>query len=45
LLATVLLLTALSQRFDLLGPRVTVVGVASILLIISTYLIATLSRA
>jgi len=44
-LATVLLLTALSQRFDLLGPRVTVVGVAFVLLMISTYLIATLPRA
>ena len=27
-LATVLLLTALSQRFDILGPRIAVVAVA-----------------
>jgi hypothetical protein len=45
LLATVLLLTALSQRFDVLGPRIAVVGIASILLAISVYSIATLPRA
>lgn len=44
-LATVLLLTALSQRFEILGPRVAVVAVAFGLLIISTYLIVTLPRA
>lgn len=45
LLATVLLLTALSQRFEIFGPRVTVIAVAFLLLIISTYLIVTLPRA
>lgn len=45
LLATVLLLTALSQRFDVLGPRVAVIAVAVALLIISSYLIVTLPRA
>ena len=45
LLATVLLLTALSQRFEILGPRVAVVAVAFGLLIISTYWIVTLPRA
>ena len=44
-LATVLLLTALSQRFDVFGPRVAVVAVAFVLLIISAYLILTLPRA
>jgi hypothetical protein len=44
-LATVLLLTALSQRFEIFGPRVAVVAVAFILLIISTYLIIILPRA
>jgi hypothetical protein len=44
-LATVLLLTALSQRFEMLGPRVTIVGVACALLVISTYLILTFPRA
>jgi hypothetical protein len=43
-LATVLLLTALSQRFEFFGPRVGVVAVAVCLLVISTYLIATLPR-
>jgi hypothetical protein len=43
-LATVLLLTALSQRFEMLGPRITVVGVACALLVISTYLILTFPR-
>jgi hypothetical protein len=44
-LATVLLLTALSQRFESFGPRATIVAVASLLLIISTYWILTLPRA
>jgi hypothetical protein len=44
-LATVLLLTALSQRFEILGARVAIVAVAFVLLIISTYWIVTLPRA
>jgi hypothetical protein len=44
-LATVLLLTALSQRFEILGPRVAVVAVACALLIISTYWVLTYPRA
>ncbi len=44
-LATVLLLTALSQRFAIFGPRVAVVAVAFILLLISTYWILTFPRA
>jgi hypothetical protein len=36
-LATDLLLTALSQRFKTSGPRITVVGIAFVLLIISLY--------
>src|SRR5882672_8981077 len=36
-LATVLLLTALGQRFEILGPRVAVVAVAFGLLVMSTY--------
>jgi len=44
-LATVLLLTALSQRFEILGPRVAVVGVAFVLLVVSTYWIVTFPRA
>jgi hypothetical protein len=44
-LATVLLLTALSQRFEILGPRVAVIAVACVLLIISTYWILTFPRA
>lgn len=44
-LATVLLLTALSQRFEILGPRVAVVAVAFVLLVISAYWILTLPRA
>jgi hypothetical protein len=44
-LATVLLLTALSQRFKVFGPRVAVVAVALVLLIVSTYWILTLPRA
>ncbi len=45
ILATVLLLTALSQRFKALGPRVAVVVVAIALLGYSTYLIAILPQA
>jgi hypothetical protein len=45
LLATVLLLTALSQRFEILGPRLAVVAVAFVLLVISTYWILTFPRA
>ena len=44
-LATVLLLTALSQRFDILGPRVAVVAVAFVLLVLSAYWILTFPRA
>lgn len=43
-LATVLLLTALSQRFAIFGPRVAVVAIAAILLIMSTYWILTFPR-
>ena len=45
LLATVLLLTALSQRFEILGPRVAVVAVAFVLLVMSTHWILTFPRA
>jgi hypothetical protein len=45
LLATVLLLTAISQRFETFGPRVAVVAVAFVLLLISTFWIFTLPRA
>jgi len=44
-LATVLFLTALSQRFEILGSRVAVIAVAFLLLIMSTYWILTLPRA
>ena len=44
-LATVLLLTALGQRFELLGPRVVVVAVAFVLLVVSTYWILAFPRA
>ncbi len=44
-LATVLLLTALSQRFEMLAPRVAVVAIAFTLLAISTYWILTFPRA
>jgi hypothetical protein len=44
-LATVLLLTALGQRFEILGPRVAVVAVAFALLVMSTYWILVLPRA
>jgi len=44
-LATVLLLTALSQRFEILGPRVAVIAVACALLTISIYWVLTYPRA
>ena len=44
-LATVLLLTALSQRFEIFGPRVAVVAVAFVLLVVSAYWILTFPRA
>jgi hypothetical protein len=44
-LATVLLLTALSQRFEIIGARVAVVAIAFILLVMSTYWIWTYPRA
>jgi hypothetical protein len=43
-LATVLLLTALSQRFQVYGPRIAVIAVAVALLLVSTYWILTLPR-
>jgi hypothetical protein len=45
LLATVLLLTALSQRFKSLSPRVIVVAVALVLLLISAFQLFKLPRA
>jgi hypothetical protein len=44
LLATVLLLTALGQRFEMFGPRIAVIAVAFVLLIISTFWIFALPR-
>lgn len=44
-LATVLLLTALSQRFAIFGPRVAVVAVAFVLLVLSAYWILMFPRA
>jgi hypothetical protein len=44
-LATVLLLTALGQRFEIFGPRVAVAAVAFVLLVVSTYWILTFPRA
>jgi hypothetical protein len=44
-LATVLLLTALSQRFEVFGPRVAVLAVAFLLLVICTFWILTFPRA
>ena len=44
-LATVLLLTALSQRFELLGPRIVVLAISLVLLIISAFWIFTFPRA
>jgi hypothetical protein len=44
-LATVLLLTALGQRFRTSGPRIVVLAAAFVLLIISTFWIFNLPRA
>jgi hypothetical protein len=44
-LATVLLLTALSQRFELLAPRVAVVTFALAVLVLCTYLVVTFPQA
>ena len=44
-LATVLLLTAISQRFESFGPRVAVIAVAFVLLSFSTFWVLTLPRA
>ena len=44
-LATVLLLTALSQRFKSFGPRIAVLAVASVMLVISAYWTITFPRA
>jgi hypothetical protein len=44
-LATVLLLTALSQRFKILGARVGLIGVAFVMLVIAMYWIATFPKA
>jgi hypothetical protein len=44
-LATVLLLTALGQRFDILGPRVVLLFVAFVLLLVSAFWIITFPRA
>ncbi len=43
-LATVLFLTALSQRFGYAGPRAVIVGIATLLLVISMFWIVTLPR-
>jgi hypothetical protein len=45
ILATVLFLTALSQRFEMFGPRVAVVGIAFVLLAISLYWVLTFPHA
>jgi hypothetical protein len=45
LLATALFLTALSQRFEFLGPRAVVVGIAAVLMIGSVVLLLRLPRA
>lgn len=44
-LATVLFLTALSQRFAFVAPRIVVIAIAAMLLAISMYWIVTLPRA
>ena len=44
-LATVLLLTALSQRFKIRTPRVGLLGVAFVMLAVAVYWIATFPRA
>ncbi len=43
-LATVLFLTAISQRFEFVGPRIAIVAVAALLLIFSMFGIFTLPR-
>jgi len=43
--ATVLLLTALSQRFEIFGPRLAVLAFALALLVMSTFWILTFPRA
>jgi hypothetical protein len=45
LLATVLLLTALGQRFRVFGPRLGILVVAFVILAIASYCIATYPRA
>ena len=45
ILATVLLLTALSQRFKVLGPRAGLLGVACVMLVFALYFIVTFPRA
>ena len=45
ILATVLLLTALSQRFRVLSPRVGLLGVACVMLVFAIYFIVTFPRA
>ncbi len=45
ILATVLLLTALSQRFKVLGPRVGLLVVACVMLVFAIYFIVTFPRA
>jgi len=45
LLATVLLLTALSQRFEQFGPRTVVLGISAVMLVASFFLIVTFPRA
>jgi hypothetical protein len=44
-LATVLLLTALGQRFKILGPRIAVVALAFAVLVMCTYLVVSFPRA
>lgn len=44
-LATVLFLTALSQRFDTAGPRLIIVAIAAVLLSISVFSLIKLPRA
>lgn len=43
-LATVLFLTALSPRFEFLGPRAVIVAIAAVLLSISLYWLLVLPR-
>jgi hypothetical protein len=45
LLATVLFLTALAQRFEYKGPRVVMVVIAGVLLVCSLFWLTTLPRA